>query len=435
MLSSLRLPRVALTVGATAALALGLVACGSTSSSDTPGGTDNSVITIAMGSTGADVDAVFKTLKTQYEAQYPGRKINIIVQENDTYETGIGLQTLLSSNTPPDIYFERPGARLAERIDEGNAADISTAVAEPRFADRFNKGAFTGMVFDDKTYMVPWTGDVTNVFWYNQGTFGSANLKPPTTWAELMDVCKQLVSSGKNALVEGNKDKWTVGSIASHLAARVVGDDAYVAAVTGKAPMNSPEMVSAFGHLQELWDNGCINRDVNAMGDEEANTKFLLGKSAMLGIGSWLVPEQLEQAKDLKLGFFNMPAIPGGLGNPDSVLGVSTGFVVNAKSQHQSDALDFLAIMVNPASTELFAKAGVTPMEIDPFAGVTADPNAVALANMLSKAPVTVTPADNLDVKRADEFYGAAAAVIGGLKSPQEALDAAQERVASLPTD
>ena len=48
---------------------------------------------------------------------------------------------------------------------------------------------------------------------------------------------------------------------------------------------------------------------------------------------------------------------------------------------------------------------------------------------MLSKAPVKVTPADNLDVKRADEFYGAAAAVIGGLKSPQEALDAAQERV------
>ena len=44
-------------------------------------------------------------------------------------------------------------------------------------------------------------------------------------------------------------------------------------------------------------------------------------------------------AKDLKMGFFNMPQIPGGAGNPNSVLGVSTGFVVNAKSQHQSDAL------------------------------------------------------------------------------------------------
>jgi raffinose/stachyose/melibiose transport system substrate-binding protein len=437
MIRSLRIRRVALAVAAGATLSIGLAACGSSSSSTTTdgGGGDASEISIAMGSTGDDVDAVFTNLKKEYEATYPGRKINIIVQENDTYETGIGLQTLLASNNPPDIYFERPGARLSERIDEGNAADISTAVAEPRFADRFEAGAYTGMVFDGKTYMVPWTGDVTNVFWYNEDTFKKNSITAPTSWDEFMTACKTLTAAGESALVEGNKDKWTVGSIASHLAARVVGDDAYVAAVTGQAPMNSPEMVTAFGHLQELWDNGCINRDVNAMGDEEANTKFLLGKAAMLGIGSWLVPEQLEQAKDLKMSFFNLPQIPGGAGNPDSVLGVSTGFVVNAKSQHQSDALDFLALMVNPDSTQQFAKSGVTPLERDPFAGVDADPNTIAMADMLSKAPVTITPADNLDVKRADEFYGAAAAVIGGLKSPQEALDNAQDRVASLPTD
>ena len=72
-------------------------------------------------------------------------------------------------------------------------------------------------------------------------------------------------------------------------------------------------------------------------------------------------------------------------------------------------------------------------MTIDPFAGVQADPNTVALATLLSTAPVKVTPGDNLDVQRAAEFYGAAAAVIGGLKTPQEALDAAQKRVEQLP--
>ena len=69
----------------------------------------------------------------------------------------------------------------------------------------------------------------------------------------------------------------------------------------------------------------------------------------------------------------------------------------------------------------------------DPFAGVTADANTVSLATLLSSAPTKVTPADNIDVKRADEFYGAAASVIGGLKSPQEALDEAQSRVDALP--
>ena len=64
----------------------------------------------------------------------------------------------------------------------------------------------------------------------------------------------------------------------------------------------------------------------------------------------------------------------------------------------------------------MFAKAGLTPLTIDPFKGVKADPNTVSLAALLSGAPVTVAPADTLDVKRADEFYLAAAAVIGGLE-------------------
>jgi ABC-type glycerol-3-phosphate transport system substrate-binding protein len=170
------------------------------------------------------------------------------------------------------------------------------------------------------------------------------------------------------------------------------------------------------------------------MGDEEANTQFLLGKAAMIGIGSWLVPEQLEQAKNLKMGFFNMPTMDGA-GNQESVLGVTTGFIVNGKSEHQQEAIDWLAMMSDKETTKQFAEAGLVPMTIDPFTGVDADPNTIAMAEMLSTAPVTVTPADNIDVKRADEFYGAAAAVIGGLKQPQAALDTAQDRVASLPKD
>ena len=129
-----------------------------------------------------------------------------------------------------------------------------------------------------------------------------------------------------------------------------------------------------------------------------------------------------------------MPQIDGA-GDPESVLGVSTGFMVNANSEHISAATDFLALMSTPEASKLFAEAGLTPLTIDPFKGVKADPNTVSLAALLSGAPVTVAPADTLDVKRADEFYGAAAAVIGGLKTPQEALDEAQSRVEELPTN
>lgn len=428
-----RLVRTAAIVAVAMTVAAG---CSSSSSSSGDGGASPEPFTIrvAMGSTGDEVDAVFDTVKKEYEDKYPGRTVELIIQENDTYETGIGLLTLLSSRTPPDVYFERPGARLATRIDEGNAADITDAINGPLFEGRFDEGAFNGMTVDGQTYMVPWTGDVTNVFWYNKKIFADNNLTVPTTWDEFLTLCGKLKTAGVQPLVEGNKDKWTVGSIASHLAARVAGDDVYANTLKGQAPMNSPEFVAAFDHLRQLADGQYINKTVNAMGDEEANSAFLLGKAAMLGIGSWLVPEQLEQAKDLEMGFFNLPSMPG-TGTPDSVLGVSTGFVVNEQSEHKDAALEFLSMVSSAQTVKAFAEAGLIPLAVDPFAGVDVDPNTAALAELLSTAPALVTPGDNIDVKRADEFYGAAAAVIGGLKSPQEALDAAQDRVSSLPTD
>jgi raffinose/stachyose/melibiose transport system substrate-binding protein len=424
------LARLVTAAVATVALVSTLAACSSDNTSSNSG-SDNFTIRVAMGSTGKAVDSIFTTLKTEYEAMYPGRTVEIIIQEDDTYET-IGLNNLLTSRDAPDVYFERPGARLATKVDDGFGADISDAVATTPFTSRFDPGAYSGMVIDGKTYMVPWSGDVTNVFWYNEAIFTANNLTPPTTWAEFMTLCQTLKAAGITPLIDGNKDKWPVGSIASHLAERAVGNDAYVAAIMGDQPMNSPEMVTAFGYLQELADNGYINESVNALPDDQATAQFLLGDAAMIGIGSWLVSDQISQAPDLKLGYFNMPQIPGA-GNQDSVLGVSTGFMVNAESQHISAGTDFLALMSTPETSKLFAKAGLTPLTIDPFKGVKADPNTVSLANLLGTAPLTVAPADTLDVKRADEFYGAAAAVIGGLKTPQEALDEAQSRVEGLP--
>ena len=422
-------PRVVGAVLVAAVLTMCLAACSSGS-----GSSDGSfTVRIAMGSTGTAVDSVFTTLKAMYEKKYPGRTLEVIIQDSNTYDS-IGLSNLLTSHDAPDIYFGRPGSLLATQVDNGYAADISSAVAGPAFAGRYSAAAYSGMVIDGKTYMVPWSGDVTNVFWYSKKLFAANGLTPPTTWAQFMAMCAKLKAAGITPLIEGNKDKWTVGSIISHIAERVVGNDVYTATLKGKAPMNSAGMVTAFGYLKQLADNGYINASVNTLPDDQATTQFLLGKAAMLGIGSWVVSDQLTQAPNLELGYFNMPAIPG-LGNQQSVLGVSTGFIVNANSSHIDASTDFLALLSSPEGSKLFAKAGLAPMTVDPFMGVTANVNTVSLAKMLSTAVLKVTPADNIKVSISDEFYGAAAAVIGGLQSPQDALNTAQARVSALPTN
>ncbi|MDJ0335259.1 extracellular solute-binding protein [Salinibacterium sp. G-O1] len=405
-------------------LALAVSGCAPASSSDV-------VIRIAMGASGDAVDSNFDTLKTQYETKYPDRTVEIIVQEDDVYQT-TGLSTLLSSREAPDAYFEWSGPRMRNHVADGDGADISEYLSGDAFDGRFDDGAFTGMDVDGSgIYMVPWTGDVTDIVWYNKTIFSDLGLDVPTTWDEFMDVCAAIKASGVTPIVEGNKDQWTVGNWASHIASRVVGEDVYAETMNGEAPMNSPEMVDAMGYLAEIAREGYINDSVNALPDDEANTQFFLGRAAMIVIGSWLMADAQTDGEGLEFDYFNTPALDGA-GDQESVLGISTGFMVNAKSAHIAETMDFLELVASAEGTKLWAQAGLAPMTIDPFDGVDADERTVSLATLMSTAPTVVAPSDSgYDIEVAAAFYDAVANIIGG-GNVQDALDTAEKRIAEI---
>lgn len=415
--------RPLLAAAAALAVVTGLVAC-----SPSKGGSEDVTIRIAMGSSGDAVDNNFDTLKDEYEDKYPGRTVEIVIQEDDVYQT-TGLATLLTSRDAPDAYFEWSGARMAGHVADGNGVDLSEALAGPLFEGRFSEGAFNNMDVDGSgIYMVPWTGDVTNVIWYDVDAFKDLGIEVPTTWDEYIAANKKLKDAGKVPLIQGNKDQWPVGSIASHIASRMIGDEAYSDAINGEAPMNSPEMVAAFEKLAELAPY--VNPSVNALADDEAMTQFFLQRGVTHQIGSWLMADAVENADGLDFSFFNMPEFTDGTGPQDTVLGVSTGFMVNAKSKHVQETIDFLALVASEEGTKMWAENGLIPLAENAFDGVDADPRTVELGELLSNAGDLVLPADNYkDLEIANEFYGAAASVIGGTATAQEALDKAQNRI------
>lgn len=415
---------------ASGAMLVAVAIAGATTLAGCSAGSDPDAVTIrvAMGSSGDAVDQGFEVLKDEYEAKYPGRTVEIIIQEDDVYQT-TGLSTLLSSREAPDAYFEWSGPRMRGHVSDGDGADLSEALEGDLFRGRFDANAFNNMDVDGSgIYMVPWTGDVTNVIWYDADVFEDLGLSVPTTWDEYLEANEEMLDAGLLPLVEGNKDQWPVGSIASHVVSRMIGEDQYSAVMDGDAPMNSPEMVEAFGKLAELTP--FVNPSINALADDEAMTQFFLQKAVTHQIGSWLMADAVENAGDLNFDYFNLPSFPDGAGDQESVLGVSTGFMVNEKSPHQEETLEFLALMVDEEGTKMWAEAGLAPMTIDPFKGVDADPRAVALAEMMGTASALVAPADSgHDIEIAAAFYDAAASVIGGTATPQEAADTAQSRI------
>ena len=417
--------------GHTAALAaLSISALVLTGCSAGGGGGDDITIRVAMGSSGDAVDSQFEVLKDEYEAKYQGRSVELIIQEDDVYQT-TGLSTLLSSRQAPDAYFEWSGPRMRQHVADGDGADISSYVKAGDFAGRFDDAAFNNMDVDGSgIYMVPWTGDVTNVVWYNKEIFSDLDIDVPTTWDEYLDANQTMLDAGVTPMVAGNKDQWPIGSVASQIVARVIGEDLYSQTMDGDAPLDSDEMVTAFGYLADLAPY--VNDSVSALADDEAMTQFFLGKAGTIQIGSWLMADAATDAEGLDFGYFNLPAIEDGAGDQQSVLGISTGFVVNAKSEHIDETMDFLALVASAEGTKLWAEAGLAPMATDPFAGVDADERTVSLASLLSGAPVVVAPADSgHDIEIAAAFYDAAASVISGSSSPSEALKTAQSRIES----
>jgi raffinose/stachyose/melibiose transport system substrate-binding protein len=407
-----------------AASALALAGCSSAGSDAGNGG--KVTLRIAMGSPGEEQIKVWEEAKKQFEAAHANVTVEYNFQEDDLYQT-VGLPNLLAGRNAPDIYFEWAGERLAQRKKDGFAADVTEAMKQPGFADRFDAGAFKGMQFDGKTYMVPGNADVTNVMWYNKKIFAANGITPPQTWDQLLAACDTLKAKGITPIASGNKDLWPAGNWIGHLVSRVAGEDAYDKTLTKQLPLNNPQFVQGLEVARTLHDRGCVNKSINAVDDTGGAQLFFSGKAAMHPLGSWLVSLAKDQAPDLEYDYFNLPSAPGA-GNQGSVIGVATGFVVNAKSAHLTEATDFLKVFNSAPITKLMVEAGGTPMTKDPYAGVDVDPRTRSLADLMATAPALISPPDTgYDLKVANALYEAVSEVLGGRSSAADALANAQK--------
>ena len=93
--------------------------------------------------------------------------------------------------------------------------------------------------------------------------------------------------------------------------------------------------------------------------DNEGAQLFFQGAAAMHPIGSWLVSWAIDEAPELEFDFVNLPAMPeGSAGDQGSVIGVETGYMVNANSPNIDLAVEFLALVNSPENVAKFVAGG-----------------------------------------------------------------------------
>jgi raffinose/stachyose/melibiose transport system substrate-binding protein len=408
----------------TGAMTVSLAGCAGGSS----GGGDDKTLRIAMGSPGEAQIAVWESVAEKFEAANEGWKVDLNFQDDDMYQT-IGLPNLLNGRNAPDIYFEWVGNRLLQRNADGFAADLTKQVESGALADVLDPELYNTTTVDGKVLMVPHIADVSNVIWYNVDMLAEHDIDPPETWEDLLAACDTLGAAGVVPIASGNKDFWAAGNWLGHLVSRVVGAEAYDQALSGEASFDTPEWTKAFGYIEELHEHGCVNESANAIDDNEGAQLFFQEKAAMHAIGSWLVSWAIDEAPDLNFDFVNLPAMPDEV-DADSVEGVITGHVVNAKSSPAKieKAAEFLAMLHAPENTEQFVAAEAVP--VDATVSEIIDERTVRLNSLLGQADVVISPADTgYDLEIADAFYRALAEVLAGRTSAGDAVTQLAQQV------
>lgn len=396
-----------------AAIALTLSACA-------PAG-DDTTLRIAMGSPGEAQIRVWEAVAAEFEEANPDYTVELNFQDDDQYQT-IGLPNLLNGRNAPDIYFEWVGSRLETRTADGFAADLTSYVEDGPLTGLLAEDAYAAATIDGQITMVPHIADVTNVLWYNEDIFAEQGLTPPTTWEELLETCDALDAAGIIPIASGNKDLWAAGNWLGHLVSRVVGEDVYDSALKGESSFDTPEWVEAFGYVQELADHKCVNDSANAIDDNEGAQLFFQGQAAMHAIGSWLVSWAIDEAPDLNFDFVNLPEMPGA-GDQASVIGVVTGYVVNAKSTKIDQAVEFLAMLNSAQNVDGFIAAEAVPLALSASDNAEIDERTLRLNSLLSDSGTVINPPDTgYDLKTAEAFYAALAAVLGGQATPADAV-------------
>ena len=405
---------------------LGLAVITGCSSSDSA----DKILRIATTSLGEQELPIWEAAKAAFEAAHEGWTVEF-TQQDEMYPT-VGLPLLLRGKNSPDLYFEWSGARLDQRVAEGYAADISGLIESSGLKDLFADGAFAGYDSNGALSMIPRARDVTNVLWYNVDMFEKFGITPPKTWDELNAACAKFVAAKINCFVQGNKDLWTVGNWGGHIISRVTGEALYAETLQKKKPMNGPEFVKGLTVLADLAKNGYVNESINSIADNEAATQFFQGKAAFHPIGSWLIGIQQAEAPNFKMDFINLPSISDGAGDQNSIMAVYTGYIVNAKSSKQSEAMDFMKELYSAENAKKIADAG-TLLLVKSLAGGALDPLTEKINALLNGATVVVAPPDTgFELPVADALNAAQAEAIGGKSTPQAALDAAQTKVDAI---
>lgn len=358
----------------------------------------------------------------------PTVKVDVTAITNDTYKTK--LKIAVGANDAPCIFASWGGGPLYEYIKSDQVMDLTPYLQkDAAFKNRFVRASFSAVTFGNKVYGIPAENTSVAVIFYNKALFKQYNQTPPKTWDDLLKLVAFFKSKNIAAFSLANKPKWPGSMFYGYLVDRLGGPQVFSDAVTRQNGGSFANLVfvKAGSMMQDLVKSGAFVQGYNGLDYDSGASRQLLysGRAAMELMGTWelatIASENPAFAKNLD--FFPFPAVTGGKGNPNNVLGtVGDNFFSISKSCKTPDlAFKLLTYLTDDQSMV----ARVADNRLPPVKNLKlTDPMLIKIANTVAKAPsVQLWYDQDLSPQLGQLHLSTSQALLGLSMTPQVAAD------------
>jgi raffinose/stachyose/melibiose transport system substrate-binding protein len=304
----------------------------------------------------------FKSMVAEFEDQNPTIKITI----NNSANAQTDLRTRFVKNRVPDVITFNGDISFGMFAASGVFYDFT----DEDIVDELNPGMVeiaknlvqTTDPAKKRLYGLPFAGNASGYI-YNKALFRQVGLdpeNPPTTWSEFTDMLNTFKDAGINPLQGTVADGWTTQAPLASLAGTLVPESQYTELKQGKTT------------FQKLWKTS-VDKEAELFTYSTADTgvtyqqgtqNFAQGKSAIIPLGTYAIPQILLINPDVELGFAQMPATDDA---SEQVLtaGDDVMLTIGANTKHPKEAMEFVKFLMQKKQLNAYADAqsAITPLK------------------------------------------------------------------------
>ncbi|MER5657920.1 ABC transporter substrate-binding protein [Streptomyces sp. NPDC002131] len=333
-------------IGGAAALGAGiplLSACGGSGSAADP-----KTVTVGSNASDAVPKKAFADIYAAFKKQ-SGVTVDVNTKDHNTFQEQINSYL---QGTPDDVFNWFAGYRmqffaskkLASPID-----DVWDKIGDnfPDAMKSLSKGE-DGKYYFVPLYTYPWA------IFYRKSVFQQHGYDVPTTWDQLVALCKKMKKDGLVPIAFGDKDAWPALGTFDQINFRTNGYDFHVDLMAGKASWTDAKVRAAFDHWAEILpyhQEGAVGRTW-----QDAAQSLVAKKSGMYLLGTFVGQQFTNEADREDLDFFAFPEIDSAYGQ-DTVEAPTDGFLLSKAPKNRSGAIKLLEFLGSPAAEQIYLKS------------------------------------------------------------------------------